>query len=112
MAVIPTDGRTVDPSQIALVGGEFVAVTKVDDWWGRTVVLDRAPAAEGPWVTSATIDVEPECEGCTTYFASVVPFGADTDSFLVGLSCNTWAGDGWARGHDSPTFTRVPTPTG
>ena len=110
--VIPTDGRPVNPSQMALIDGEFVAVTKVGDWWGRTIVLDRAYAAEGPWETYATVDVEPECEGCNTYFASIVPFGADAGSFLVGLSCNTWAGDGWTLGHYDPSFSRVPAPAG
>ena len=34
-------------------GSEFVAVTKVGDWFGTTVFLDRAPAAQGPWTTYA-----------------------------------------------------------
>jgi hypothetical protein len=106
--VIPADGRSVNPTQVTVAGGRFVAVTKVDDWWGREVVLDTAPAPEGPWRTYATVPVEPECDGCNTYFASIVPFGADDGSFIVGLSCNTWGGDDL--GHYTPSFLRVPLP--
>ncbi len=106
--VIPTDGRPVNPAQVALLDGRFVAVTKVGDWWGDTIVLDVAVSAEGPWHTYGTIAVEPECAGCNTYFASVVPYGADDDSFVVGLSGNVWTGDDLD--HYTPTFLRVPAP--
>jgi hypothetical protein len=85
-----------------------VAVTKVGDWWGDTIVLDVAPAAEGPWRTVDTIFVEPECDSCNTYFASVVPYGADQSSFVVGLSGNTWGPQD--HDHYTPTFFRVPVP--
>ncbi len=41
--VIPTEGRDVNPTQVTLIDGRFVAVTKVGDWWGRSIVLDVAP---------------------------------------------------------------------
>ena len=107
--VIPTGGRPVNPTQVALHDGRFVAVTKVGDWWGVTITLDVAAAAEGPWHTYETITVEPECTGCNTYFASVVPYGADQGSFMIGLSGNTWTGDDLD--HYTPTFLRVPVPT-
>ena len=107
--VIPTDGRPVNPTQVVVSDGRFVAVTKVGDWWGETIVLDVSPAAEGPWHTYETITVEPSCERvCNTYFASVVPYGADESSFVVGLSHNTFPGDDLSR--YAPTFLRVPTP--
>ena len=108
-AVIPTSGRSINPAQIAVFDGRFVAVTKVGDWWGRTIELDAAEAPQGPWQNYETIPVEPECDGCNTYFASIMPYGADADSFIVGLSCNTWDGDGHAVGHYTPTFLRVAT---
>ena len=106
--VIPTDGRRVNPTQVALWNGRFVAVTKVNDWWGDVIHLDVADAAQGPWTTYATIPIEPECDRCNTYFASFVPFGADAASFVIGLSCNVWTGDDLA--HYTPTFERVPAP--
>jgi hypothetical protein len=111
VAVIPVDGRDVNPTQVAVVDGRFVAVTKVGDWWGREIVLDAAPAPEGPWTTYDRVRIEPECDRCNTYFASVVPFGADGSSFVVGLSCNVWGPvelDHYA--HYRPMFVRVPLP--
>jgi hypothetical protein len=106
--VIPQEDRSVNPTQVTLLGGRFVAVTKVGDWWGDTIVLDVAPAADGPWQTVDTIPVEPECDSCNTYFASVVPYGADQGSFVVGLSCNTWGPHD--HDHYTPTFFRVALP--
>lgn len=109
LAVIPRDGRSINPTQVAVLDGRFVAVTKIDDWWGRAILLDVAETPQGPWSTVDTIPVEPECERCNTYFASIVPFGADAGSFVVGLSCNTF-GDGHDHGHYTPTFQRVAVP--
>jgi hypothetical protein len=106
--VIPRDGRSVNPTQVALLDGRFVAVTKVGDWWGDTIALDVASAAEGPWRTVDTIPVEPECDSCNTYFASVVPYGAGQSSFVIGLSGNVWTGDDLD--HYTPTFLQVPMP--
>lgn len=106
--VIPSEGRSVNPAQVGLLDGQFVAVTKVGDWWGDTIYLDVAPTAEGPWRTYATETVTPECETCNSYFASILPYGADENSFVVGLSVNTWGGDDLD--HYSPTFLRVQAP--
>jgi hypothetical protein len=106
--VIPIGERDINPTQVALFEGRFVAVTKVGDWWGRTIVLDMADAPEGPWETVETIPVAPECDGCNTYFASIVPFGAEAESIIVALSGNTWGGDDLD--HYTPTFLRVPLP--
>ena len=108
--VMPRDGRSVNPTQVALHDGRFVAVTKVDDWWGATIHLDVAPAAEGPWRTYATIPGPRECDRCNSYFASVVPYGADDGSFWIGVSINTWGGDDLA--HYAPMFLTVPAPPG
>ena len=107
-AVIPREGRTVNPTQVAVHNGRFVAVTKEGDWWGNTIYLDVATAPEGPWTTYWSTLVQAECDRCNTYFASIVPFGADDDSFVIALSCNTWDGDDL--GHYNPTFMRVPAP--
>jgi hypothetical protein len=106
--VIPREGRSVNPSQVARWGGRFVAATKVGDWWGDAIVLDVADRAGGPWTTYASVHVDPECDGCNTYFASIVPYGADGSSFVVGLSCNVWSGE--CTEHYTPTFLRVPAP--
>lgn len=109
VAVIPVDGRPVNPTQVVAWDGRFVAVTKVGDWWGHEIVLDVADVVTGPWETYATVHVDPECTGCATYFASIVPYGADATSFVVGLSCNLWSGE--LSVHYTPTFLRVPAPS-
>lgn len=108
--VIPREGRAVNPSQITLFEGRFVAVTKVGDWWGDTIYLDVAAVAEGPWHTYATVTVAPGDDDGNTYFASIVPYGADETSFVVGISRNTWSGDD--PDHYSPMFIRIPAPDG
>ena len=106
--VIETEGRSVNATQVAVLDGRFVAVTKVGDWWGNTIALDTAAAPEGPWHTYGEIEVEADCARCNTYFASFVPFGQRTDSVMIGLSRNTFDGDDLDR--YSPRFLRVPTP--
>lgn len=106
--VIPTDGRAINPTQVAVLAGEYVAVTKVGDWWGHELVLDVAPDPEGPWETYATVPVVPPCDHCSTYFASIVPFGLDDTTFVVALSCNDW--NGVELEHYRPMFVRVPRP--
>ena len=91
--VIETEGRSVNPTQVGILNGRFIAVTKVGDWWGDAVVLDVAPSPEGPWRTYGEVTVEVECERCNTYFASFVPFGHGDHSVTIGLSRNTWDGD-------------------
>ncbi len=108
--VIPTAGRTINPSQIRWTGSEFVAVTKVGDWFGTTVFLDRAPAAEGPWTTYARVRVDPKCDPatCNTYFASWVPPNVSDGVWTIGLSNNRW--DGQVSPVNRPTFLTVPAP--
>jgi hypothetical protein len=106
--VIPTEGRAINPTQVELLDGVFVAVTKVGDWWGNEIVLDAAPAPEGPWTTYGTVAVSVPCDDCDTYFASIVPFGADEDTFVVALSCNVW--EGVDLEHYRPLFLAVPRP--
>jgi hypothetical protein len=109
-AVIPTTGRSVNPSQVRWTGSEFVAVTKVGDWFGTTVFLDRAPAAQGPWTTYARVRVNPKCDPnvCNTYFASWVPFNVSGGQWMIGLSNNRW--DGRISEINRPTFLTVPPP--
>lgn len=109
VAVIPQDGRWLNPSQVALFDGRFVAVTKVGDWWGDTIYLDVAPTPAGPWRTYGVVTIRPECERCNTYFASIVPYGSDATSYVIGVSTNTWDGDDLE--HYTPTFFRVPAPS-
>lgn len=109
VAVIPTSGRPINPSQIRWTGTEFVAVTKVGDWFGSTIYLDHAPSAEGPWTNYARLPATPKCSDtvCNTYFASWVPWNDGTD-YIIGLSHNRW--DGRVSSINRPTFMTAPPP--
>jgi hypothetical protein len=106
--VIPRQDRLVNPTQVMFDGQQFIAVTKEGDWWGDTIYLDVAPAAQGPWRTYSTIAVPTACSICNTYFASIVPWPDADGSLIVGLSRNTF--EGVLTGLYSPRFFNAPRP--
>jgi hypothetical protein len=108
VSVMPP-GRTINPSQVRWISGEFLAVTKVGDWFGTTIYLDRAPSAQGPWTNYARIPAPLRCDPnvCNSYFASWIPGTADGD-FVVGLSHNRW--DGRMTAINRPTYLVAPPP--
>lgn len=111
VSVMPDDGRSVNPSQVRYDRGEFVAVTKVDDWFGSTIYLDRAPAAHGPWENYARIPAALRCDyrTCNSYFASWAPDPTGTTGdYVIGLSHNRW--DGQVSSINRPTFHLAPRP--
>ena len=97
--------RSINPAEIHWNGESFIAVTKVGDWWGRTIHIDVAPTAYGPWRAVDALVVTPVCDRCNTYFASFVPSPASESGFVVGLSNTTW--DGAHSSHYAPTFLSV-----
>lgn len=108
--VMPIDGRSVNPSQVRYDNGEFVAVSKVDDWFGSTIYLDRAPSAQGPWTNYARMPVTLRCDyrTCNSYFASWAPDVPGTGDYVIGLSHNRW--DGRVSVFNRPTFQFAPRP--
>jgi hypothetical protein len=96
--------RVINPMQIALVEGHWIAVTKEGDWWGTTTYLDTAPSPMGPWTSVAAIPAESFGSDFNTYFASIV--AGDADGIVVGLSNNRW--DGAASNAYHPTFSVIP----
>jgi len=100
------ESRRVNPMQFARVGRCWIAVTKVGDWFGNSIYLDRAPTAHGPWRTAAVIPAVTLGPPSTynTYFASITAIRGD--NAVVGLSNNRW--DGQLSGAYRPTFQSVP----
>ena len=45
-------GVAANPMQVRNMGGTFVSVTKIDDWFGLTVYVDIASSPAGPWTGS------------------------------------------------------------
>ncbi len=99
------EARRVNPMQIAFVGGQWIAVTKVDDWFGDSIYLDRARSPSGPWRTSAVVRAPRlgPASAYNTYFASFI--GGTSTSLTIGLSNNRW--DGAMSSAYRPTFIDV-----
>jgi hypothetical protein len=100
------EDRTVNPMQFSRLGRAWIAVTKVGDWFGDSIYLDRARSPVGPWRTTAVIRVSPLGSPSThnTYFASFMS-GTRT-SRIIGLSNNRW--DGVLSRAYRPTFVDIP----
>jgi hypothetical protein len=97
--------RQVNPMQISFVGGRWIAVTKVDDWFGDSIYLDHARSPAGPWRTSRVIRAPTlgPSSAYNTYFASFIT--RTSTSLTIGLSNNRW--DGTLSSAYRPTFLNV-----
>ena len=83
--------RHINPMQVERDGDQWIAVTKVDDWWGDEVHVDTAPSPEGPWVTVAVEPVSNDDPDVASYFASIVP--TDEAGHTIALGYNRWDGE-------------------
>ena len=109
--VIDTANRMANASQIVESGNNWMSITKVDDWWGDRILVERADRPTGPFRVVAEITAVPKCPvDCNTYFASWVPT-TDAGQLFYGLSHNRW--DGVATAAYRPTFGAIgaPAPT-
>jgi hypothetical protein len=97
--------RNVNPMQFGRVGSCWIAVTKVGDWFGDSIYLDRAPTPRGPWRTAAVIPAEPlgPPTKFNTFFASFI--SRTRTGRIVGLSNNRW--DGVLSSAYRPTFRNI-----
>ncbi len=100
--------RMVNASQFTVVNGQWMAITKVGDWWGDLIVVESAVRAVGPYTVVAAWSPAPKCAvHCNTYFASWIPTAAP-GQLVYGLSHNRW--DGIATEVYRPTFGVVGAP--
>ena len=98
--------RLVSASQIYYINGRWIAITKVNDWWGDRIEIDLANRPEGPFTTVRWIPTPAKCPTCNTYFASLIPYPASDGSMIVGLSNNLFGAPDLSR-YD-PTFFTTP----
>ncbi|MEM9039393.1 MAG: hypothetical protein AAGD33_05800 [Actinomycetota bacterium] len=107
-AVFSTSGRLANPVDVVFHNNRFHAVTKVHDWWGDEIIVERADRPFGSFETVARWIETPKCPvDCNTYYAS---FSASTDPdvLLLGLSHNRW--DGVPTSFYRPTFRPFTVP--
>jgi hypothetical protein len=108
--VLPRDGRPINPAQVRWTGRQFVAVTKVGDWFGDTIYIDTALSAHGPWTTISTLKTGALCRDCDTYFASLVAWGGQAGPLTIGISNNTWDGKESRWYHPTVVSINYPSP--
>jgi len=84
-------GSAANPMQVRYVDGTYLAVTKIDDWFGLRVYIDTAPSPTGPWTEVGSIQPDLVCGACTTYFAHLLPWRDADGSLLVAISNNAWS---------------------
>ena len=86
------DGDRVHAASVQRIGSTYVAVTKRDDWFGDDVLVETAPAPQGPWRSTADYPVPAKCgeEECLTYGTFVLPWLDDEGRLIVLVSNNTW----------------------
>jgi len=99
--------RHINPMQVERDGDQWIAVTKVDDWWGDAVYIDAAPRPEGPWTTVAVEPVANDDQEAASYFASIVP--TDDGGHTIALGYNRW--DGQLSSVYRPHFVTVDDPS-
>jgi hypothetical protein len=104
-----------NPMQPRFLDGRWVAVTKVDGFYGADVVVDIAPVAQGPWQQVARFPARPRRDDprLTTYHAYAMPWRAPAGGLVVALSQND-AYALWAPAPEAwmyrPGFFTVPWP--
>jgi hypothetical protein len=98
----------VNATQFVRVRNSWMAITKVGDWWGDRILVERAERAVGPYTVVSEIAATPKCaKDCNTYFASWIPSSLP-GQMVYGLSHNRW--DGIATEVYRPTFAAIRAP--
>jgi hypothetical protein len=86
-----TDVFLANPMQVSKIGDRFVAVSKIDDWFGAEVKVYESVSVTGPFVEVLSVPTVPGCDVCNTYGAFMLPW-ADPSSgqVIVAISNNAW----------------------
>lgn len=110
--VITRSGRMANPTQITEKNGRWLALTKVDDWWGSEVLIESAAHPTGPYSLVERRRVSSKCAGeCNTYFSSWIDgqnLDGPNDLLIMSLSHNRW--DGEPSSAYRPTYDLVAPP--
>ena len=79
-----------DPVQPRFIAGRWVAVSKVDGYWGEDMVVDTALDPWGPWTTAERVRLVPRGGDMArnTYHAHLLPWLDRSGNLLVSVSGN------------------------
>lgn len=101
------------PISVQWFGDVFVAATKVSDWWGTSIEIDRAQRPEGPWQRVTTISTvgDRRCSRCGNYGAFLAPWIDAAGNLTIALSNGApfelWYANAWLY---RPSFYSIPLP--
>jgi hypothetical protein len=79
-----------NPMQPRYIDGQWVAVAKVDGYWGEEMTVDVAPEPWGPWSTVDRRRISPRTGDAkmNTYHAYLLPWRENNGSWIVSISNN------------------------
>jgi hypothetical protein len=113
-SVVAPKGQWTMPSEFLHTNGRWLAITKIDDWFGTDIVIESAVHPAGPYVEIERRRAGAKCDHteCTTYFSSWIDgqnLGGSHDVLITSLSHNRWNGEpSWVY---RPTYEVVYLPT-
>lgn len=114
VSIIAAQGQWTMPTQFIRKNGQWLAITKIDDWFGSEIVVQSALHPAGPYVDTERRSAVRKCgiTECTTYFSSWIDgqnLGRPNDVLISSLSHNRWDGEpSWVY---RPTYEAVAPPT-
>jgi hypothetical protein len=101
LAAVPIVDRyhAENPMQPRFLDGRWVAVTKVDGYWGDELAIDVAPAPWGPWTTTTRRGLSPRGGDplMNTYHAHLMPWTAGGLVVSVSQNARDMPRDAWYR---------------
>lgn len=114
-AAVPIMTRgAANPMDVQKFGDIYVNVTKIDDWWGAWIYVDKAPTPWGPWEADQSIWIvdDRRCSQCGIYHAHLLPYLDGNGQMVLSLSnggpFNLWQANAWLY---RPSFRAIPLPT-
>ncbi|MDP2292650.1 MAG: hypothetical protein Q8M22_15785 [Actinomycetota bacterium] len=103
-----------NPMSVQKFGDLYVNVTKIDDWWGAWVYVDKSPNPWGPWEAAESIFIvnDRKCSQCGIYHAELLPTltadGKMVLSWSNGAPFHLWQANAFLY---RPSFRAVTLPT-
>ena len=103
-----------NPMDVSKFGNTYVNVTKIDEWWGSEVLVDRASAPQGPWTTVQRVNIlsNRRCSQCGIYHAHLLPYRDANNQMVLSLSDGSpfslWQRNAFLY---RPQFMALPIPT-
>ena len=95
--IIERSGWVANPDYFKLKNGRWLALTKIDDWFGSEIVMESATHPVGPYTEVERRTAARKClSDCNSYFSSWIDgqnLGGLNDPLTFSLSHSRWGGE-------------------